>query len=167
MEWMSNVSALIAAVAALIGALAALPATLTPLIKNLTKLRNRQKGNGITARYRRLSWLADIFADERDKVSRRTTAAQLCALAACACAVFLVLLVRPDGAREHAVLAALLLALVGLLALAGATFGLDKVRVSWHNKDQRALAITAGGGAVFCLAAWIVSLFVTVALWPF
>lgn len=89
-----------------------------------------------------------------------TTTAKLCALAACALAIVLVSL-GSGGAAEHPAARLWLLAVVGVLALVGATSGLNKVLVTWRERSQRALVYTAGLGIVFSLAAWVSALFIT------
>lgn len=108
--------------------------------------------------------LAELFSDQRDRVSRRTTIAQLCALVACAFAIVLVSFASGHTAG-HAASELGLLAVVGVFALIGATSGLNKVLVTWRERPQRVLVYVAGLGIVFSLAAWVSALSVTANIW--
>lgn len=159
MSQVSDVTALITAIGGLIAGLAALLTALTPLFDEHRKRRATQPAQ--RAADSLLSRLADRFADERDKLSRRTTISQVCALVACAVTIGLVLLLRTEGNNQRT-LALALLTVVGVLTLIGGGFGLEKACTGWsHNRE---LAITAAGGTVIGLTAWITALFVTATL---
>lgn len=164
---MSEVTGVITAIAGLISSAAALIVALTPLLKRRTggNRVNNPAAAGTPPWRAQLARFTNLFTDERDSVSRRTTTTLICASVAFGVAIALQLIARPDSVRQNSGTGWTLLVVVALLVLVGASFGVDKVWASRATPDQHALMITAGVGAVFCVAAWIISLLATVSLW--
>lgn len=164
---MNDVTALITAITGLCGTVPALWAVLTPRLERRRekKLASTltvpvQRVSSVTPSERVLSRWAKKFADTRNQSSRRTTLAQSCALLACAGTIALVLLAQAGGGWQLGV-AKWLVVVIGLLAFVGAGAGLEKAWTGWRQNWR--LAITAAGGTLIALLAWVSALFVIAA----
>lgn len=158
---MVTVIAFLGALAALLGALPAALRAVAPFVKLIR--RDKPPGRQPKPKLKPHPW-DDWFSDERGRMSRRTSAAQGCAVLTCGFSLVLVS-ISGSGVRPHSATAAVLLAAVGLTALIGVASGVDKVRASGGNKRQLVLVASALGGTAVCLAAWVFSLVLTASLW--